>query len=35
LKIENEPIKEVGSYTAIANLHPEVSASFTFEVIAE
>lgn len=35
LKIVNEPIKEVGEYEAVANLHKEVSATFKFEVVAE
>lgn len=35
LKINEEPIKEVGSYTAIANLHKDVSAEFKFEVVEE
>ena len=35
LKIVDEPIKEVGTYKAIANLHKEVSAEFDFEVAGE
>lgn len=35
LKIVEEPIKEVGSYTAIANLYKDVAAEFKFEVIEE
>jgi len=35
LKIVEEPIKEIGTYTALANLHKEVSAEFKFEVIEE
>ncbi len=35
LKIKDEPIREVGSYEATANLHKEVKASFTFEVVGE
>jgi len=35
LKIKEEPIKEVGTYTAIANLHKEVKQEFSFEVIGE
>lgn len=35
LKIKDEPIKEVGSYEATANLHKEVQATFKFEVIGE
>ena len=35
LKIKEEPIKEVGTYTATANLHKEVSVEFSFEVAGE
>jgi large subunit ribosomal protein L9 len=35
LRIKEEPIKEIGSYTAEANLHKEVSVSFAFEVAGE
>jgi large subunit ribosomal protein L9 len=35
LKIKNEPIKEVGTYTADANLHKEVSVEISFEVVGE
>ncbi|MDX2360226.1 MAG: 50S ribosomal protein L9 [Crocinitomicaceae bacterium] len=35
LKIKDEPIREVGSYEASANLHKEVQATFTFEVVGE
>lgn len=35
LKIAQEPIKEVGTYTASANLHKEVSKDFEFEVVGE
>ena len=35
ISIKNEPIKEVGSYTAEANLFKGVKQSFTFEVVAE
>ncbi|MDX1652198.1 MAG: 50S ribosomal protein L9 [Brumimicrobium sp.] len=35
LKIKEEPIKEVGTYTAEANLHKDVSAEFQFEVAGE
>jgi large subunit ribosomal protein L9 len=35
LKIKQEPIKEVGTYEAEANLHKEVSAEFSFEVSGE
>ena len=32
LKIKDEPIKEVGTYKALANLHKDVSVEFSFEV---
>lgn len=35
LKIKDEPIREIGSYEATANLHKEVKATFTFEVVGE
>ena len=35
LKIKDEPIKEVGTYIAEANLHKEVSVEFNFEVAGE
>lgn len=35
LKIKDEPIREVGSYEATANLHKDVQATFTFEVVGE
>lgn len=35
LKIVVNSIKEVGTYSAIANLHKEVSAEFKFEVVGE
>lgn len=35
LKIKDEPIRELGSYQATANLHKDVKAAFTFEVVAE
>ncbi len=35
LKIKDEPIKEVGSYKAEANLHKDVSVEFSFEVAGE
>lgn len=35
LKITENSIKEVGVYSAIANLHKEVSAEFKFEVVGE
>lgn len=34
LKIINEPIKELGTYDASANLHKEVNQDFKFEVVA-
>lgn len=33
IKIENEPIKELGKYTAVAKLHKEVTKQFEFEVV--
>lgn len=33
--IKDEPIKEVGSYNAEANLHREVRQEFSFEVVGE
>lgn len=33
--INDEPIKEVGSYSAEANLHREVRQAFNFEVVGE
>lgn len=35
LSIKNEPIKEVGTYEAEANLFKGVKQGFTFEVVAE
>jgi len=35
LKIKDEPIKEVGTYEAEANLHKGVKPSFKFEVVGE
>ncbi|MFA5574978.1 MAG: 50S ribosomal protein L9 [Brumimicrobium sp.] len=35
LKIIQEPIKEVGTYDARANLHKEVVSEFKFEVVEE
>lgn len=35
ISIKNEPIKEVGTYSAEANLFKGVKQSFTFEVVAE
>ena len=35
LVIKNEPIKEVGTFEATANLHKGVTPAFKFEVIAE
>ena len=35
IEIKEEPIKEVGTYTATIKLHKEVSVDITFEVQAE
>jgi large subunit ribosomal protein L9 len=35
LKIIEEPIKEIGNYNAVANLHKSVSKDFAFEVVGE
>ncbi|MCB0478192.1 MAG: 50S ribosomal protein L9 [Crocinitomicaceae bacterium] len=35
IKIVNEPIKEVGTYEAEANLHKDVKQAFKFEVVGE
>ncbi|MDB3907090.1 50S ribosomal protein L9 [Crocinitomicaceae bacterium] len=35
LKISNEPIREIGTYEAVANLHKDVKTTFSFEVVAE
>mgnify|MGYP000045588998 CR=1 FL=1 len=35
IKIIDEPIREVGTYTATANLHKEVKQDFKFEVKGE
>lgn len=35
LKIKDEPIKEIGSYEAEANLYKGVKQSFKFEVVSE
>lgn len=35
LKIKNEPIREVGTYDATANLHKDVQVEFKFEVVGE
>ncbi|TNF46895.1 MAG: 50S ribosomal protein L9 [Bacteroidetes bacterium] len=35
LKIKNEPIREVGSFEATANLHKDVQATVKFEVVGE
>ena len=35
LKIKDEPIREVGTYEATANLHKEVKTTFRFEVVGE
>ena len=35
LKITNEPIREIGSFEATANIHKEVKVTLTFEVVGE
>ena len=35
IKITEEPIKEVGTYEAEANLHKDVKQAFKFEVVGE
>ena len=35
LKIKDEPIREIGTYEASANLHKDVQATFSFEVVGE
>lgn len=35
LTIKNEPIREIGSFEAVANLHKGVTPTFKFEVVAE
>ena len=35
LKIKDEPIREIGSYEATANLHKDVKTNFSFEVVGE
>lgn len=35
IKIKEEPIRELGNYEAVANLHKNVKTTFTFEVVAE
>ncbi|MDX1350749.1 MAG: 50S ribosomal protein L9 [Putridiphycobacter sp.] len=35
IKIINEPIREIGTYDATANLHKEVKQDFKFEVVGE
>ena len=35
IKIVNEPIREIGTYDASANLHKEVKQDFKFEVVGE
>ena len=35
LKIKDEPIKEIGTYKAEANLHKAVSTEFQFEIVGE
>ncbi|MCO5258588.1 MAG: 50S ribosomal protein L9 [Crocinitomicaceae bacterium] len=35
LKIKEEPIREIGAFEAVANLHKEVITTFKFNVVAE
>lgn len=35
IKIIAEPIKEIGTYEAVANLHKTVKSTFKFEVVGE
>lgn len=35
IKIKDEPIKEIGTYEAEANLHKDVKQTFKFEVVGE
>lgn len=35
LTIKNEPIKEIGTFEVVANLHKGVTPTFKFEVVAE
>lgn len=35
VKIKDEPIREIGTYEATANLHKDVKATFNFEVVGE
>jgi len=35
LKITQEPIHEIKTYEAVANLHKDVKTTFSFEVVAE
>ena len=35
IKVDSESIKEIGTYTAKIDLHKEVKAEITFEVVAE
>ncbi len=35
IKIKDEPIRETGTYEAIANLHKDVKTTFSFEVVGE
>ncbi len=35
LKIKDEPIREIGTFEATANLHKDVKVSFKFEVVGE
>lgn len=35
IKIKDEPVREVGTYEAVANLHKDVKSTFKFEVVGE
>jgi len=35
IKMDNDSIKEIGTYRATANLHKDVQQSFSFEVVGE
>lgn len=35
ISIKEEPVKEVGTYTAVINLHREVKVELPFEVVSE
>ncbi len=35
LKIKDEPIREIGTYEATANLHKDIKTTFKFEVVGE